>query len=71
MDYITRQNDILDDVVFRYYGDTDRRIVETVLEANRAIGLADHGPVLPAGITITLPDRAPEAPAETLTRLWD
>lgn len=68
MEYITRQNDILDDVVFRYYGDTDRRIVETVLEANR--GLADYGPELPAGLTITLPDRAPE-PAATLTRLWD
>ena len=67
--YLTRQNDILDDVVFRYYGDTSRRIVETVLEANR--GLADHGPVLPAGLTITLPDRNPEPPAESLTRLWD
>lgn len=69
MTYLTRQDDILDDVVFRYYGDTERRIVETVLEANR--GLADCGPVLPAGLAITLPDRAPEKPAETLTRLWD
>lgn len=71
MDYITRQNDILDDVVFRYYGDTDRRIVETVLEANRALDLGSIGPVLPAGMTITLPDRNPEPPVETLTRLWD
>lgn len=69
MEYLTRQGDILDDVVFRFYGDTERRIVETVLEANR--GLADHGPILPAGLTITLPDRNPEPPAETLTRLWD
>ena len=68
MDYVTRQDDLIDDVVFRFYGDTDRRIVEIVLDANR--GLADHGPLLPAGITITLPDRAPAA-AETLTRLWD
>ena len=68
MDYVTRQNDLLDDVVFRYYGDTDRRIVEDVLEANR--GIADYGPELPAGLTITLPERAPAA-AETLTRLWD
>lgn len=71
MEYITRQNDILDDVVLRYYGDTERGIVETVLEENRAVGLADYGPVLPAGITITLPDREPEPPTESLTRLWD
>jgi phage tail protein X len=71
MDYLTRQNDILDDVVSRYYGDTDRGIVERVLEANRSIGLADYGPVLPAGLTITLPDRDPDPPAETLKRLWD
>jgi phage tail protein X len=71
MDYITRQNDVLDDVVFRYYGDTDREIVETVLEANRSIGLADYGPVLPEGITIMLPEREPEPPIQTLTRLWD
>jgi len=71
MDYLTRQNDILDDVVFRYYGDTSRRIVERVLEANRPIGLADMGPVLPAGVLVSLPDREPEPPTETLTRLWD
>jgi phage tail protein X len=71
MEYLTRQNDILDDVVFRYYGDTSRRIVEIVLEANRSIGLADIGPVLPAGVLISLPDREPETPVETLTRLWD
>jgi phage tail protein X len=71
MDYVTRQNDILDDVVHRYYGDTERRIVERVLEVNREIGLAEYGPVLPAGLTITLPDRDPDPPAETLTRLWD
>lgn len=71
MQYITRQNDILDDVVFRYYGDTDRLIVERVLEANRTLDLGNIGPVLPAGLTITLPDRDPDTPVETLTRLWD
>lgn len=67
MTYITRQNDILDDVVFRYYGDTDNGIVEIVLEANR--GLADHGPILPAGIEVELPDR-PAVSKPTLVRLW-
>lgn len=68
MDYITRQNDILDDVVFRYYGDLDNRAVETVLEANR--GLADYGPALPAGLLITLPDRAPVQETKKLQTLW-
>lgn len=68
MTYETRQNDVLDDVVFRFYGDTENRIVETVLEANP--GLADLGPVLPAGVLIELPER-PATASRTLTRLWD
>lgn len=67
MIYTTRKGDVLDDVVARYYGDTDNRIVETVLEANR--GLADYGPVIPAGVDIELPDRPTTAKTE-LTRLW-
>lgn len=69
MDYLTRQNDLLDDVCHRYYGDTDNRIVETVLEANR--GLADYGPVLPAGLRIVLPDRVPSQETSQLQTLWD
>ena len=68
MDYVTRQNDVLDDVVFRYYGDLEGRAVERVLEANP--GLADLGAVLPAGVTIALPDRPVEA-KQTVTKLWD
>jgi phage tail protein X len=71
MEYLTKQNDILDDVVFRFYGDTDGGIAERVLEANREIGLADHGPILPAGITINLPERVTEQAAKTITKLWD
>jgi phage tail protein X len=69
MEYLTKQDDIRDDVVHRYYGDLDNRAVETVLEANR--GLADYGPVLPAGITITLPDRVPTQETQKLQTLWD
>lgn len=68
MTYRTKQNDVLDDVVFRFYGDTERRIVEIVLEANP--GLADLGPVLPAGVLVELPDR-PATSAKPLTRLWN
>lgn len=67
MTYITKQGDILDDVVARYYGDTSNRVVELVLEANR--GLADHGPILPPNIEIELPARPPIAKTP-LKRLW-
>jgi phage tail protein X len=66
--YQTKQHDVLDDVVARYYGDTGSRIVETVLEANP--GLADIGPVMPAGILIELPDR-PTPPTPARKKLWD
>ena len=66
--YLTKQGDMLDDVVFRFYGDTSSRIAESVLERNR--GLADFGPVMPAGLSISLPQRTATA-AAPLTRLWD
>lgn len=66
--YITREADTVDFVCWRYYGSTANRVVETVFEANP--GLADYGPELPAGVTITLPEIA--APAKTTgVKLWD
>jgi len=65
--YRTKDGDILDDVVFRYYG-TLKGTVEAVLEANP--NLADLGPVLPVGVTITLPDMKGPV-AEQPVRLWD
>jgi len=53
--YRTKEGDSLDAICFGYYGTTSHRQVETVLEANRALGLADIGPLLPAGLVITLP----------------
>ena len=66
--YKTKDGDVLDDIVHRFYGDTGNGIVETVLEANT--GLADYGPVLPAGLSIALPER-PVTAADTLVRLWN
>jgi phage tail protein X len=62
--YHTKTGDVLDDVVNRFYGRQDNRLVEFVLEANR--GLADSGPVLPSGVNITLPDLPSNEPAERL-----
>ena len=45
------------------------KIVETVLETNP--GLVDYGPVLPAGVTIILPDISPDLPETKGERLWD
>lgn len=66
--YTTREGDMLDAVVHRQYGRTNGRIVEQVLEANPQA--ADHGPELPAGVTLELPDVAQEA-SERAVRLWD
>lgn len=70
--YRTIQGDMIDLVVQRHYGRTDRGLVELVLEANRAAGLSEHTPVLPLGTLITLPDPPSEAlrPAATI-KLWD
>lgn len=56
--YTTRDGDLLDEVVWRYYGRQDTGLVERVLESNR--GLADYGPALPPGLTINLPAVAEE-----------
>lgn len=66
--YLTQQDDELDDICHRFYG-YSRGSVEAVLalEANR--DLARLLPVLPEGVTITLPDIAPPAPPPRL-RLW-
>jgi phage tail protein X len=52
--YITSDGDMVDQVVWKFYGDTAGRMVERVLDANP--GLADLGPLLPAGERILLPE---------------
>lgn len=66
--YITSEGELLDQIAFNYYGSTSNRVVEQVLEANA--GLADYGPVLPAGLSIALP--VIQQPTETKgVKLWD
>lgn len=66
--YRTRAGDVLDELCWRHY---DRRAgaVETVLKANP--GLADHGPILPAGLRIDLPDLSAKRPAPAPVQLWE
>lgn len=62
--YTTRENDVLDEIVWRFYGRQDNGLLESILEANR--GLADYGPELPTGLTITMPDAPAPEPAQRL-----
>lgn len=66
--YRTIDGDVIDAVCRRYYG-REAGAVEAVLEANP--GLAELGPVLPAGTLVELPDLP--TPLETIetVKLWD
>ncbi len=66
--YETKAGDTADEIAFRYYGSPDASYVEQLLEANP--GLADAGPELPAGMTLTMPDIVTPAVTEGV-RLWD
>lgn len=50
--YVSEQGDMVDKVAWQHYG-TERGTTEAILDANP--GLADHGPILPAGVKIILP----------------
>lgn len=66
--YSTSDGDMADEIAFKQYGTTAGRVVEQLLDANP--GLADRGPVLPAGVVIVLPGIDVTAKA-TGTKLWD
>lgn len=61
------QGDTVDAICWRHYGATLGK-TEAVLAANP--GLAAHGPVLPQGLAVRLPQAAP-APQKTTIKLWD
>lgn len=66
--YRTSEGDTADYIAWKYFGTQSGRVVEQLLEANK--GLADIGPLLPAGLLVVLPDIQPEA-AEQAVKLWD
>jgi len=67
-EYISREGDVVDEIAWRYYGTRLGRAVERLLDANP--GLADHGPILPAGVRLVLPD-LPAPVAVKGVKLWD
>lgn len=65
---LTQQHDTVDALCWRHYGRT-AGVTENVLAANP--GLADFGPVLPQGMSVSLPDTQPTAPSRAVVQLWD
>lgn len=63
--YTTQEGDVLDAICKAHYG-TEAQVM-AVLDANP--GLAGLGPVLPAGVVITLP-ALPEPETRPQIRLW-
>ncbi|MFI9652594.1 tail protein X [Guyparkeria halopsychrophila] len=63
----TTQSDTVDQLCLRVHGRLAPGIVEATLEENR--GLADYGPLLPAGLEVRIPD-LPD-PQDTRIQLWD
>lgn len=67
MKVISQQGDTVDALCWRHHGST--AAVERVLEANP--GLSAHGPVLPMGTPVDLPDAAPDQNNDQIIQLWD
>lgn len=64
----TIQNDTVDALCWRFYGRT-AGVSEAVLEANP--GLADHGPILPQGLVVNMPEAQATAPQRQMVQLWN
>ena len=63
-----QQNDTVDALCWRHYGRT-AGVTESVLQANP--GLAEHGPILPLGLTVQMPQTQTAAPQRQMVNLWD
>jgi phage tail protein X len=63
-----QQGDTVDALCWRHYGRT-AGVTEVVLEANP--GLADHGPTLPQGLPVEMPEAQTTAPKRQMVNLWD
>jgi phage tail protein X len=66
--YQTKEGDMLDAICYAHYG-ASIGYVETVLLANP--GLANQAPLLPASISIVLPELPMLAAKQQTVRLWN
>ena len=67
--YKTSDGDIVDNIAWLHYGDQSPDVLRQVFEANP--GLAARGVVLPAGVSIELPDVVKPATITQGVSLWD
>lgn len=65
--YTTKEGDTVDLIAWQERGQT-AGVTEQILDLNP--GLASVGPVLPFGLTITLPDPAPKKTVRKVARIW-
>ncbi len=63
-----QQHDTVDALCYRLYG-TTQGITEQVLAANP--GRAEHGPQLPHGTPVMLPEQPAATPRAPTVNLWD
>ena len=66
--YLTKEGDMLDEIAYRYYGNTSNLVVENIINAN--FGISDYEPILPAGILIELPEMK-QTIEKRKVKLWD
>lgn len=64
----TQQGDTVDDICWRYCGQSSG-MIEQVLEANP--GLVELGAILPTGTAIELPDMPQQHSTTPILQLWD
>lgn len=66
--YVTIDGDMVDAVAYAFFGSRHEGNTEAVLSANP--GLAELGPILPAGVVIKLPRKATAPAAKPYRQLW-
>ena len=66
--YSTKDGDTLDEIAYRYYGNTNNKVVEKIIEAN--FGITDYPAILPASVLIELPE-VTQSTEKQKVKLWD
>ncbi|MEG0030737.1 tail protein X [Acinetobacter sp.] len=66
--YLTKAGDTLDEIAYRYYGNTNNKVVERILEVN--FGISQYEALLPAGVLIELPE-VQQSTETRKVKLWD
>ncbi|WP_110974780.1 tail protein X [Acinetobacter sp. WCHAc060042] len=66
--YLTKAGDMLDEIAYLYYGNTNNKVVERILEVN--FGISQYDALLPAGVLIELPE-VQQSTETRKVKLWD